>query len=97
MAGAVMAGGAYIVSEIKEAFVLIRKMNHGQEERILILSNEHKEAMAELDSKRNTESNKHKEFMRLLEVWKDTVTILGEFILNAECEGCKGLPGNNNI
>ena len=90
-----LAAIGHISSAIGETIVLLRRMDNEQAESLATMSYEHQQAMAVLNNEQVRENNRHAKFMELLQILKTAVNQLGNDIFNAECEGCKGLPGNS--
>ena len=99
MALAIVGGTVAVVqvgSAIAGSILFIKQITNDHDERLADISREHQEALTRLGNEKNKEDNKHKEFMEFLKMLKDVVSTLGMEIRNAKCEGCEGLPGNNN-
>ena len=97
---AMIVGGLTAVAQISSAVagtvVLVNKINNDNAERMAVISAELEHAMGVLTNEQNSENNRHKEFMALLDKLFEAITTLGESIFGAECDGCKGLPGFTN-
>ena len=94
---ALIAGGTAAVVTIGGAITgtiaLFKKISNDHDQEMALISNRHEESMKILGNEQNNENNRHKEFMKLLDTFNALLGRLGDIILNAECEGCKGLPG----
>ena len=92
-----IAGGTAAVTTIGGAITgtiaLIKKIDNKHNQEMALISNRHQESMKKLEKEQNDQNNRHKEFMKLLDTFNALIGRLGDIILNAECEGCKGLPG----
>ena len=87
---------AQIGSAVAGTIVLVKKMTNEHDVQLAVISNQHEQAMFKLNSEGTEETNKHEEFMELLKVLKTTIDLLGKEIFDAECDGCKGLPGKKD-
>ena len=96
-----IVGGMVAVAQIGTAVAgtiyYVNQINNEHAKKMAILSNQHELKMAELDKQEIGENNRHKEFMALLALLYESVTILGNEVFGAECDGCKGLPGKKII
>ena len=64
------------------------------EEQIKSLEYAHKQAVAKLQVEKLSEENRHKEFMKMLEVWDNALQLAGKMITEARAEnGSVGLSG----
>ena len=94
---ALIAGGAAAVvtigGAISGAIALLQEISNEHDRKLASLSNQHKQSMKILENEQNSENNRHKEFMKLLDSFDKILEHLADFILKAECQGCKGLPG----
>lgn len=93
-----IVGGAMAVAQVSaavgEVIIGIKRINNEHALQMANISNQHQQAMAVLNNQQVSENNRHKEFMELLATLNKALSILGSEIFGAECEGCKGLPGN---
>ena len=94
---ALIAGGTATVlsigGAISGAIALFNDVSNSHDREMASLANQHKQSMKILENEQNSENNRHKEFMKLFDSFDKILEKLGDFILKAECEGCKGLPG----
>ena len=94
---ALIAGGTAAVltigKAITDAISLFYDISNKHDREMVSLANQHKQSMKELENEQNSENNRHKEFMKLLDSFDQILGKLGDIILKAECEGCTGLPG----
>ena len=72
---------------------LLKKIDNNHDREMALISNRHQESMKKLEKEQNDQNNRHKEFIKLLDTLDSLIGRLGDMILNAECEGLKGLPG----
>ena len=61
------------------------------------LSTRHEELIAKYkhEERMAIANQRHKERIRMLEALYETVKLNGREIFEAECDGCRGLPGNS--
>ena len=94
---ALIVGGTVAVTTISSSLAgtifLVNKINADYAERMADISNQHIQAMEVLNNKQNSENNRHKEFMGMLDKLFEALKILGNSITNAEYKEHKGLPG----
>ena len=92
-----LAAIAQVGAAVGEVVTTVRRMNNEHDAQMAVISNQHQHAMAVLNNQQISENNRHKEFMALLGILFQAVSILGKDIFEAEYEGCKGLPGNKRL
>ena len=97
---ALIIGGIPAITQVSAAItgtiVWVNKLNNENRERMEEITTEHKHSMQILMNEQNSENNRHKEFMHLLDKLLEATTLLGKIIFDAESQGCKGLPGSKS-
>ena len=96
---ALIAGGTAAVVTIGGAIsgtiALFKDISNKHVQEMTLLENQHKQSMKKLENEQISENNRHKEFMKMLDSFDKLLKSVGDFIMNYEYEGCKGLPGFN--
>ena len=83
-----------VITAIGEVVIAINRINNDHEVTMANITNQHQKEMAILQNKENHENRRHEAFMKLLDILDKKLDKLGKAIFEAECAGCKGLPGN---
>ena len=82
-----------VSAAIISAYADYQKLSNSHAQQMKSLKYQHDQAMLELQNGRIREDQRHQRLMKLLDILEYFVKNLGTQITEAECEGCKGLPG----
>ena len=89
----VFAGVAGIIDAIGSIVISCKKLNYEHDERMRSLMVDHEQTMRRLEIEHTKEKNRHEAIMKYLSLLETWITQLGKMIMDASCDGCKGLPG----